>query len=111
MNSRSLFSGTKPASVEFPKLLARISLISLPVPGGIFLPSNLVGLKGFSLSSPIGSGNRIRIERVADSLKVTHTGTLQSAESAAGPYSDVVGVSSPAIISFTGSARFYRARQ
>ncbi len=49
--------------------------------------------------------------RSTTSITVTYTGTLQSADSAAGPYSDVSGAASPATINTTASQKFYRARQ
>jgi hypothetical protein len=49
--------------------------------------------------------------RNAAGLVVTYTGTLQSAETPSGPWSDVAGAQTPATIPASGSARFFRARQ
>lgn len=85
--------------------------ISVKLGGGTLFPGNLVGLQGFSLPEPAGGGGRIRVELTADGLRLSYTGTLQSASTVAGPYTDVVGATSPASISFSGAAKFYRLKQ
>jgi hypothetical protein len=53
----------------------------------------------------------LKLDRIATGLRVTFTGTLQSADSVAGPYTDVVPAASPLDISFSAKAKFYRAKR
>lgn len=61
----------------------------------------------------ISTGTALRIlsfERVGSAIRLTYTGVLQSAEQVEGPYTDVAGASSPAVIPFTSDQRFFRTR-
>jgi len=51
------------------------------------------------------------IARQAGNVVLTYTGTLQSADSAAGPYAPVAGATSPFTVTPTGGQKFYRAGQ
>jgi hypothetical protein len=62
-------------------------------------------------TAPSGGGGKIAFERTATGLKLTYTGTLQAADKVEGPYADVAGAASPATISFSGTGKFYRAKQ
>ena len=85
--------------------------ITVKLGGGIvLLPGNLAGLQGFSLPLPSGGRTQISAERIADGLRLTYTGTLQSADTVAGPYADVFGAASPANIGFSGRSKFYRLK-
>lgn len=53
----------------------------------------------------------ISATRTATGLEITFTGRLQSADNAAGPYTDVAGATSPAAIQTTSPAKFYRSAQ
>ena len=53
----------------------------------------------------------IAVARDGSNVKVTYTGTLQSADTVTGPWSNVAGTSSPATIGTSAPAKFYRAQQ
>jgi hypothetical protein len=55
-------------------------------------------------------GGAIGVERLATGLKLTYTGTLQSADAVTGPWGDVAGAASPATINFAGTAKFFRLK-
>ena len=57
------------------------------------------------------SGGMISIARGATGVTLTFDGTLQESDSVTGPYTDVAGATSPATIPFSGSGKFFRARQ
>lgn len=84
----------------------------ITIPLGIALnpPINLAGLQGFSIPPAVPSEGRIKVERTANGLILTYTGTLQSANEAGGPYVDVIGAGSPASLTFEGTAKFYRLK-
>jgi hypothetical protein len=52
----------------------------------------------------------LSIEKTATGVKLTYTGTLQSANSVQDSYTDVAGSSSPLEIPASGTAKFYRAK-
>ena len=56
-------------------------------------------------------GTKIAAERTAAGLKLTFSGTLQSADSVTGPWTDVAGATSPRDIPFSGGGKFYRSKQ
>jgi hypothetical protein len=56
-------------------------------------------------------GSKLAFDRTATGLRLTFSGTLQSADSVTGPWTDVTGASSPASITFTGAGKFYRTKQ
>src|SRR4029078_10943621 len=60
--------------------------------------------------SGVGGTATVSIQRSANGITLTFTGTLQSASSIAGPWTNVTG-SSPLTVPATGSAQFYRATQ
>ncbi|MDA1274146.1 MAG: hypothetical protein O2960_08850 [Verrucomicrobia bacterium] len=66
---------------------------------------------GLPLSSFVVSGGSLGVARTATGITITYEGTLQSADSVTGPWTDVGGSTSPAAISFSGSAKFYRSKQ
>ncbi|MSU21621.1 MAG: hypothetical protein EXS30_09530 [Pedosphaera sp.] len=51
------------------------------------------------------------VAKTSTGLTLTYTGTLQSADTVAGPYADVAGATSPYISPTAGSAKFFRAKQ
>jgi hypothetical protein len=53
----------------------------------------------------------ISIAAAGANMTLTFTGTLQSATSITGPWTDVVGATSPATLPATGAQAFYRAKQ
>lgn len=53
----------------------------------------------------------LSISRTATGLSITFTGTLQSAASVTGPWTDVAGATSPHTVTTTQGIRFYRTRQ
>jgi hypothetical protein len=53
----------------------------------------------------------ISVSRSGTGLTVTYTGTLQSADSVTGPYTDVAGATSPFNAQISGAAKFYRTKQ
>jgi len=60
---------------------------------------------------PPGAGvATISAARTASGLTLTFEGTLQSADSVAGPYTDVAGAASPLDVAPSGPAKFYRAK-
>lgn len=68
-----------------------------------------------SLPNAQGSGAvpvpTVRIELIGASVRLTFDGTLESAASTAGPWSTVLGASSPAVIPASDSMRFFRTRR
>jgi len=89
------WGGFSPHALVFGKSPEKVGTITLGAGGGggVVLPTPTV-----SISSAGGS------------IKVTYVGTLQSATSVAGPYTDVAGATSPYTASGSGST-FFRARQ
>jgi hypothetical protein len=53
---------------------------------------------------------KTKIERTAAGLKLTFDGTLQSADNAAGPYTDKAGAKSPAEVPLPVMPKFYRTK-
>lgn len=53
----------------------------------------------------------LSVARTATGLSVTFTGTLQSADSATGPWTDVAAKASPLALTPSGGQKFYRAKQ
>jgi hypothetical protein len=95
------------ASYETSSVRGESDPITVRVGGIIFPPGNLTSLPGFSLPTPAGA---IAVERISNGIRFTYTGTLQSADIVTGPYTDVAGAISPANITFSGTARFYRIK-
>lgn len=62
------------------------------------------------LPIPPAAAPTLAAARSATGLKITYTGTLQSAAVVNGPYTDVSGASSPADVQATGAGKFYRTR-
>lgn len=65
----------------------------------------------FGAAPPPPTGSKIAFERTATGLKLTFTGTLQSADAVTGTWSDVAGAKSPADVPFSGAGKFYRSKQ
>jgi hypothetical protein len=62
------------------------------------------------LGTGVGGGEpAITISRTATGITITFDGTLQSATSVTGPFTNVTGAASPYTASPEGEARFYRA--
>jgi hypothetical protein len=53
----------------------------------------------------------VKAARTATGLSITYTGTLQSADSVAGPWTDVAGAQSPFNVNAAPGAKFYRVKQ
>ena len=53
----------------------------------------------------------VKSERTATGLKLTYTGTLQSADTVVGPWTDVAGTKSPLDVTAAPGAQFYRVKQ
>ena len=94
-----------------------MAFIIVPNPGGERTAESFDGSAGtapllhIDYSGGGGGGDAsISIARSAAGATITYSGTLQSADSVTGPYEDVAGASSPAEISFSGAAKFYRTR-
>ena len=56
------------------------------------------------------TGPTLSVARTAAGLTLTFTGTLQSADTVLGPWTDAPGAS-PQSVTATGTAKFYRAKQ
>lgn len=63
------------------------------------------------LSSFVVSGGSLGVARTATGITITYDGTLQSADSVTGPWTNVAGATSPAAIQFSGAGKFYRSRK
>lgn len=63
----------------------------------------------YSVGATTGEPPSLAISRDPAGVKLTWTGTLESAETIGGPWSPVTGVTSPATTPATGRAKFYRA--
>ena len=61
-------------------------------------------------SAVVAEPVKIVAARIASGLRVTFTGTLQSADSVTGPWTDVAGAKSPADVAFAGAGKFYRSK-
>ncbi|MBI2949938.1 MAG: immunoglobulin domain-containing protein, partial [Verrucomicrobia bacterium] len=53
----------------------------------------------------------VKSERTATGLRITYTGTLQSADSVTGPWTDVASAQSPFNVTAAPGAKFYRVKQ
>jgi hypothetical protein len=60
---------------------------------------------------PPPSAPALAVARTAGGLKLTFTGTLQSADAVTGPWTDVAGATSPRDVTATGGMKFYRTKQ
>jgi len=63
-----------------------------------------------NLANPVAAPT-LGLVRNGATLVITYTGTLQSADSISGQWTDVTSARSPFSVTPTGSAKFYRARQ
>lgn len=72
-------------------------------------PINAIQLVPNGAVDAVVSKPTIAIARDAAGAKITFTGTLQKATSVTGPFADVMGATSPAVVS-GGAAAFYRTR-
>jgi hypothetical protein len=72
--------------------------------------SPLVVDAGVSIAPCVG-GPELSIGRDGANVVVTYTGTLQSADTVNGTYTDVSGATSPYSVPATGSSKFFRARE
>jgi hypothetical protein len=70
-------------------------------------------VNAIQLVAPASSAPPVKVaaERTATGIKVTFSGTLQSADAVTGPWTDVAGAKSPADIAFSGARKFYRSKQ
>ncbi|MDA1274666.1 MAG: Ig-like domain-containing protein [Verrucomicrobia bacterium] len=73
-------------------------------------PINAIQLVSPTSAPPSTGGGAISAARTATGLRLTFQGTLQSADTVAGPYTDVTGAASPLDVVPSGSAKFYRAK-
>jgi len=64
-----------------------------------------------SLPDAPAGGAAIAIANDGGNIAITYEGTLQSADSVTGPYSDVAGASSPFSVTADAPQKFYRAVQ
>ncbi|MCC6235245.1 MAG: Ig-like domain-containing protein, partial [Verrucomicrobiales bacterium] len=76
------------------------------------VPISGAWLAGY-FTPPTGGGGSatVSVGRDGANLKITFTGTLESADSVSGPWSAVAGATSPATITPSGAGKFYRTRQ
>jgi len=102
-----IFGGIKATSI----IIEATTANGLGASGTPRAPINAIQLTSPSMASGGGGGGMISIARSATGVTLTFDGTLQSADAVGGPYADVAGATSPAAISFSGSAKFYRSRQ
>ena len=70
-------------------------------------PINAIQLVG---ASEVDEGPALSVERTAEGLSITFEGTLESADEVTGPWTPVEGAS-PLLVTPSGDAQFYRARQ
>ncbi|MBL9127337.1 MAG: hypothetical protein JNL97_06810, partial [Verrucomicrobiales bacterium] len=72
------------------------------------------GINAIQLVSPSGVTEAVKpeiaIARSANGATITYKGTLQSATSVKGPFTDVTGASSPYAVNASGAGAFYRTR-
>ncbi len=82
------------------------------LPSALPASAGLVAYWNFN-DPPVGGANPPTLDVAHDpsGVKVTFTGTLQSADVIAGPWTDVVGATSPAVYPTAGTAKYYRAKQ
>jgi formylglycine-generating enzyme required for sulfatase activity len=73
-------------------------------------PADVGNIMGFRVASVVPAP-AICIVRDGANVILTWSGTLQSADSVTGAWSDVVGATSPASLPTWGAAHFYRARE
>jgi hypothetical protein len=60
--------------------------------------------------APVSTVPTLSVARAANGITLTFTGTLQSADTVSGPWTDMNGVS-PQTVTTTGSMKFYRAKK
>lgn len=72
------------------------------------------GINAIQIVSPTGAIDaakpEVAIARTATGATITYKGTLQSAPSVNGPYTDVAGATSPYAVTAAGAGAFYRTR-
>ena len=69
------------------------------------------GSGSITISAGATAPVKVGVERTSTGLKLSYTGTLQSADKVEGPYIDVAGAKSPSDITFSATAKFFRAKQ
>ncbi|MBI4658881.1 MAG: immunoglobulin domain-containing protein [Verrucomicrobia bacterium] len=60
---------------------------------------------------PPAQAPTLSVSRTATGLSITFTGSLQSADSVTGPWTDVANATSPLAVTTAAGAKFYRAKQ
>ena len=79
-------------------------------PDGAKLFLNAVNYMAGTEPKPIVTQPTLSMTRSASGISITFTGTLQSADTLNGPWTDVGNASSPLSISPSGAQKFYRAK-
>ena len=78
------------------------------------MEDNSGGISGMIIRGTGGSSvapGPLTIARTVAGVDITYTGILQTANTVNGPYSDVLGATSPYSANTTNAARYFRARQ
>lgn len=78
-------------------------------PDGAKLFLNAVNYMAGTVPGP--AAPNLSLTRTATGLSITFTGTLQAADSVAGPWADVANATSPLAVTPAGAQQFYRAKQ
>jgi len=100
--------------ILFSGLNASGIVIEATTAGGLALGATpRAPVNAIQLVAPASSAPPVKVaaERTATGIKVTFSGTLQSADAVTGPWTDVAGAKSPADIAFSGARKFYRSKQ
>ncbi|MCF7765151.1 MAG: hypothetical protein K9N62_15900 [Verrucomicrobia bacterium] len=102
-----VFSGIKGANIK----VEATTIAGLGAGNPARAPINALQIVSPSMGGGGGGAGKIGVARGATGITVTFDGTLQSADSILGPFTDVPGATSPATIPFSGSGKFYRFRK
>ena len=86
-----------------------IDCLTLWLNGGTFSTHITVSNIRIVGPNPVVEAPTVSLERTTTGIKVTYTGTLQSADTVQGPYTNVTG-KSPLEIPASGQAKFYRTK-
>lgn len=96
---------------HFEGAIDAVAIFNKAIPGDRVEEHFRAGREGGSIAEPPVGDPTISIANDGGNIGITYEGTLQSADSVTGPYSDVAGASSPFSVTADAPQKFYRAVQ
>jgi len=112
VGSYVVFSGLNSPSIIIEGTTQTVSVNGADVDVGVG-GTQRAPINAIQLVSPSGLFDQVAVNPTISIQgdKITFTGTLQSADTVSGAYTDVAGATSPLTITTTGAQKFWRARQ